>query len=92
MTRDEMISLLKSNHCLVTFMTVRGLKREMPCTLMESRLPPPGPAAAAKVEATVVTGHNRMPNENVISVWCTDKEAWRSFRVDSVERIDLIIG
>ena len=26
-------------------------------------------------------------NPNTISVWCTDKNAWRSFRIDSVSKV-----
>lgn len=71
--------LLQHETCNVTFTKVDGEVRTMPCTLQESVLP-----------ARVETASIKSTNPNTLSVWCTDKQAWRSFRVDSVTRIDIL--
>jgi len=77
MERAALIDLLKNNVCVVTFTKVNGETREMPCTLLESVLP-------KKVDNIETI---KKENPNVISVWCTDKNAWRSFRVDNVVNV-----
>ena len=59
----------------VTFTKVNGEVRTMPCTLQAGLLP--------KIE--VVEGKQKKePKPEVMSVFCTDKQEWRSFRVDNV--------
>jgi hypothetical protein len=79
MTRDEIIAILQKHEAVVTFTKVNGEIRTMPCTLQEHIVP----AAAAKQEGSTA----KAVNDNVVSAWCTDKQAWRSFRVDSVTEI-----
>jgi acyl-ACP thioesterase len=83
-TKEELILLLKDNVCAVTFTKVNGETRTMPCTLREDLVPAyerktPVKEATAKESAT-------------LSVWCTDKAAWRSFRVDSVIKLEINVG
>jgi hypothetical protein len=62
----------------VTFTKVDGDKRVMPCTLNTDRLPSSYVREAkAKREA----------NHDALSVFCTDKNEWRSFRVMNVIEI-----
>ena len=80
-SREEIVETLKNGICTVTFTKVNGELREMPCTLKEGIVPvyerkTPVKEAVDKESAT-------------LSVWCTDKNAWRSFRVDSVKYIVL---
>lgn len=75
MTREEIIKLLEAGQCTVTFTKVDGTQRVMPCTLNTSLIPN-APVVEPKKEKKV--------NESVIPVFCTDKQEWRSFRVDSV--------
>lgn len=79
MTREDLVSALSSNICEVTFTKVNGEQRVMPCTLREDLLPP------AKESSK-----DRKVNEAVISVWVTDADGWRSFRVDSVTDFRII--
>lgn len=72
----EVLKLLNQNECIVTFTKVDGEKREMPCTLMEGKIPAPTTTTEDKKQ--------RRPNPNVVSVWCTDKNEWRSFRFDNL--------
>lgn len=74
-------SLLQNEVCNVTFTKVDGAVRTMPCTLQADLLP-----------AMIVTEGKEFKEENlnVLSVWCMDAKAWRSFRVASVTAIDVI--
>ena len=81
MTRDEITAQLRQGRKLVTFSKIDGTIRKMPCTLAESLLPPAtkaDPASQRKV---------REISPEVLVVWCTDRQAWRSFRVDNVLEI-----
>ena len=84
LTKEEIILALKANVCDVTFTKVNGEVRTMPCTLNEELVPKydrktPVKEATDKEKAT-------------LSVWCTDKAAWRSFRVDSVTKVEINVG
>ena len=82
-TREQMIDALRSHKCTVEFTKVNGEKRTMPCTLNPAFMP----------EQPVLEGKTaKKENDNVISVWCLDKQAWRSFRVDSVTNLILDLG
>jgi len=79
MTREELHQLLNNNICEVTFTKVNGETRTMPCTLKEDLLPARTNPESAK----------SLPASN-ISVWCTDKNEWRSFRVANVTEVRVI--
>ena len=72
LTKDQLENLLKENECVVEFTKLNGEYRRMPCTLREDLLPKP------------IKESSKKQNETVLSVWCTDKKEWRSFKVDSV--------
>jgi hypothetical protein len=80
--KNEIQSLLKQGLCEVTFTKVDGTVRTMPCTLREDLLPP------AKHEDPLSTKKVREVNEAVMIAYCTDKQAWRSFRVENVISIE----
>ncbi len=76
LTKEELLEKLRDRVCEVTFTKVNGETRTMPCTLRPDLVPAyerktPVKEATEKESAT-------------LSVWCIDKQAWRSFRVDSV--------
>lgn len=75
--KRTLVSWLSESVCEVTFTKIDGSQRVMPCTLNSSYLPP-------KIGESVKT---KVENPNTISVWCTDKNAWRSFRIDSVSKV-----
>lgn len=77
MTRDEIVAMLQSGVCQVTFTKVNGEVRKMPCTLKSDLLP---------VVATqnISEGKTKKTNADNLSVWCTDKNEWRSFKVANV--------
>ena len=78
MNRSDIITLLESKVCEVRFTKVSGEERVMPCTLKRDVVPP------AKAEDPASQKRVREVNPNVIVAYCTDKQAWRSFRVDNV--------
>ena len=76
-----LLEALNRSVCLVTFTKVDGTTRTMPCTLREDIVPPAtraDPASQRKV---------REISDAVMVVYCTDKQAWRSFRVDNVTEV-----
>jgi hypothetical protein len=70
--KEELLKVLRKGICEVTFNKVNGERRVMPCTLREDLLP------ASTKETTSVPKDK--PND-IISVWCTDANAWRSFKL-----------
>ncbi len=81
MTADErnryLRQILKEDY-EITFTKVDGTERTMPCTLRAEAMP-----------QREVNEHNktRLYNPEVISVWCLDKDEWRSFKVMNVTSI-----
>jgi hypothetical protein len=82
MEREALEKFFKEHaHVEVTFTKVDGTVRTMPCTLNEAMLP--------KVEQ-ITPGPDTPPprvkkfNPAVMSVFCTDKGEWRSFRIENV--------
>lgn len=73
--------LLINNECELTFTKVDGSKRTMPCTLDAKRLP---------LVVVKESKKEKKPNDQVMSVFCTDKNEWRSFRIMNAEEIRVI--
>jgi len=79
--RNSVLRTLLAEDCEITFTKVDGSTRIMPCTLRTSAMP--------KFEANEF--HKTRPyNPDVLSVWCLDKNEWRSFRVMNVLSIKLL--
>lgn len=62
----------------VTFTKVNGESRVMPCTLDQKRLPP------APIRENAVKKERKL---DAISVWCVDKNEWRSFKVMNLTEV-----
>lgn len=78
--RDLIAQKLREGEAVVEFRKVDGSIRSMPCTLSDKLLP----------QRDTVRSSTKPNNLSVLSVWCTDKHEWRSFRVENV--ISLITG
>jgi hypothetical protein len=65
----------------VTFTKVDGTVRSMPCTLDATILPPAPATDATKVKKV---------NPAVMGVYVTDKQEWRSFRIENVISIKAV--
>ena len=86
MKRTELEQLFSQHKIVeVTFTKVEGTVRTMPCTLNEALIPQP-------VHITNTDNPIDFPrpkkekkfNPEVMSVFCTDKQEWRSFRLENV--------
>ena len=73
-SKENINALLKEAVIAVKFKKVDGTERLMHCTLLADRIVPH--------EKT--TDREKKINEDVASVWDVEKDAWRSFRYDSV--------
>ena len=88
MTREELVETLKANICKVTFTKLNGEVREMPCTLKEDIVP----VYERKTPVKEAIATEETKPGPTLSVWCTDKASWRSFRVDSVTKVEIDLG
>jgi hypothetical protein len=79
--RDTLVESLKKDVLTINFTKVNGEERVMNCTLHETLLP-----------EAITSDSEKKENLDVIAVWDTDKDAWRSFRVDSVNYIKIVEG
>ena len=76
MNLKELINELKSGVVTVIFEKVDGRLREMSCTLSEDVVPPSPPSDKKRKTST-----------EVLAVWDTEKNGWRSFRFDKIKTI-----
>ena len=77
MKRETLIKNLEKNVMQIEFTKVNGEQRIMHCTLDEVYTPETSP-------------DNKKHNDEVLPVWDVDIGAWRSFRLDSVNKISIL--
>lgn len=77
--RDWLVGILRNNEVDVTFTKADGTERVMKCTLKEG--------VAIPHEKT--TERVKEANENILPVWDIEKNAWRSFRIDSITNVKM---
>jgi hypothetical protein len=76
-TKEELTKLLREGSVEVKFKKKDSSIRNMLCTLSEDYLP--------KVDSEEVKEKKvKKVNEDTLPVWDLEKEAWRSFRLDSI--------
>jgi hypothetical protein len=80
--KDWLRGLLRSEIVNVTFDKKDGSERIMKCTLLESEIP----------TENQPKGTNRAHSDESIAVFDLEKSAWRSFRFDSVKKVDFTLG
>lgn len=80
-TKENLIDMLRNNLVTVTFTKVDGTERVMKCTLMSEYVPnaPTNNGQMLLQESAAKT----------VSVWDTEANGWRSFKVDSVKSISV---
>ena len=78
--KQEVLDKLHNSICEVVFTKVNGEKRVMKCTLQEAMLP-----AKVDLEENL---QKKKANPDVLAVWDTESEGWRSFRWDSVMEVN----
>jgi hypothetical protein len=81
-TREAVANILSSEVANVTFTKSDGSERVMKCTLVDEYIPSP--------ELNLARTSTRKVNEAVLPVWDIDKNAWRSFRIDSITAIQVV--
>lgn len=77
--RTDTLTLLHEGVCEVKFTKSNGEERDMWCTLNPDLLPP-----KPEVNEDTKESKPKKKNEEVICAWDLEKEAWRSFRIDSL--------
>ena len=73
--REALVEMLKNQSVVVHFTKLNGDKRIMTCTLQEDMLP----LTQKKIRAI---------NKEVMTVWDTNANDWRAFRLDRIEKIE----
>ena|SRR5210317_2231875 len=76
-SKNILIRALREQEVVVSFKKADGTMRNMKCTLMESKIP----------DDKKPKGTEKSKNDSVLPVFDVEKDAWRSFRWDSVEKV-----
>lgn len=84
-TKERLRNLLKKTIAEITFEKMDGTIRTMNATLMEEHLP-----VIRQDDPTEYNKTRRDENPKILAVWDMDKEDWRSFRVESVLKVNVI--
>jgi hypothetical protein len=79
--REMIKEILRHGVYHVEFTKVDGSRRLMPCTLMYGLIPQEKAPQKLNEERSTPA---RAENPNIVRAFDTDKQEWRSFRVDSV--------
>jgi hypothetical protein len=85
--RDTLLEDLRNSILEVTFTKVNGQRRSMRCTLMTSYLPENHNNDKAEQQKEK-SFHKENPD--VLAVWDVQNGGWRSFRIDSVEYVQML--
>ena len=81
-TRNQLLrNTLGQYDCEITFTKVDGGVRTMPCTLREAAMPQ---------REALDQNKTRVYKPETLSVWCLDKNEWRSFRVLNVTELKVL--
>ena len=83
-TREELFDLLQKEVVEVTFTKLNGDERVMPCTLIESFLPP------SKKDDPLTQKKGRNIADKVIAVWALESKGFRSFRYDRISKVRVV--
>jgi hypothetical protein len=92
-TKDDVVKMLKLGLCEVVFTKSDGTTRNMKCTLHDKILTPYVDEINKHNEKLLQEGKEVKPkkeNPNLVSVVDTEVNGWRSFKIDSIQTINLI--
>ena len=81
MTKNQIRELLQETIATVTFEKTDGTIRAMNCTLIPAFIP------ALPAEEGLVPRTKREENPNLLAVWDLERGDWRSFKIDSIQKI-----
>ena len=80
-TKSSISEFLKDGIVQVSFTKADGSHRDMRCTLKNDLLPP------AEEGKQFLSEYTAIPNDEYVRVFDIDKQAWRSFRIDSINNV-----
>ena len=80
--REWVQSLLKSQEVTISFTKKDGSERKMLCTLVENKIP----------SEKLPKNSGKSKSNDALAVFDIEKDAWRSFRWDSVTKIEFNLG
>lgn len=80
--RDWLRGLLRDEEVTIVFAKKDGTERKMVCTLAESKIP--------SEKSPKNTGKKQ--SDEALAVFDIEKQDWRSFRWDSVQKIEFSLG
>lgn len=80
--RKWMNTILREGVVSVTFIKTDGTERQMNCTLEEG----------VAIPHVKTTDREKEKSDEVCPVWDIDKKAWRSFRYDSICKINFEVS
>ena len=86
--RDWVRSLLQKQPITITFVKADGTLRDMLCTLDWERIPQDKHPGQPPVDGIVKESKQRKePDPHTLRVFDLDKQEWRSFKLDRVQKI-----
>lgn len=86
--RDWVRSLLQKQPITVTFIKADGTERAMKCTLNYDFIPVDKAPGQQPVDGIVKeTKQRKQPDEHSLRVFDVEKQEWRSFRFDRLQKI-----
>lgn len=85
--RDVILNDLRTSVLEVSFKKADGSQRLMRCTLMPHYLPK---SYNESLDEQNQEKEFHQKNDNVIAAWDVQNNGWRSFRIDSVEYLQVI--
>ena len=80
---NAITTMLHEHQCIVDFTKLDGEARTMPCTLRSDLMP----AATQVLKEDIV---DKPINYETITVWCTDKQAWRAMKTMNVTSVKVV--
>ena len=80
-SRELLIEKLRAGNVIVRFTKADGTERAMQCTLQPDVIVP-----YEKVDKE--STHTKSVNEDLVSVWDIEKDAWRSFKISSLTSVE----
>lgn len=92
-TKEELVKSLRESVCEVVFTKVDGSERTMKCTLREDALAPFVKTIEDRNKQLLAEGKEvkvKAENPNVLSVIDMEKNAWRSFKLDTIKSVKVV--
>lgn len=80
--KDWLRTLLKEDVVSITFIKKDGTERIMKCTLLESKIP----------SEKTPKGTEKAKSDEVLPVFDVESDGWRSFRWDSIRKIEFSLS